>query len=786
MSKIKLATPINVVSGLALILAITTGISAATTSNKLVKNISLIATWSLSTVTVTNKLVGTYLEQSADNQMSDETNKITKELREVQDKAYRLESSEKFVRDINSKSETEITNLKQQILENNQTIDGLNKTLTAKISEFSQVVNGRDIRVEMLYKSVINHVIEVVEERLDNSYIALDSAINTKLENNFFERQNDECEKRYGYKLENEFIEHCRTKLENFSDTLSDAEDSHEVALNFLKELATESIEDSESLLSNIQQAFRVQDKVFVDIANLKVKFRNLLNVGTQLHLDGLADERKKHMQNHGVLRKYQELTNQARADFDILAQREYQQRQIAIEGIDDAIARIEEVRKTNLELNQRLVELSKPQLWRTATRDDYRMGNLIINYFEKLGYTFDKYDTEYKGFEGTIYLDSYRSKKRVILKELNEHGEYLQQLCHSYNIPEFKYDPDRDKFSCYLQFAPKPKKEKGSELPRGVRPASQFPKIVSKWKRVRITGGSESGKSPTAENVAVCMLKANPGTIDFYDPMYDSVKNYRTIPAVGYTHEDSIKGLQGYSERMNNSPSDKFYLAWFDEIDTTIDENRDSVKDVKAVIKQASHKNSGLILTGQNANVSALKGLQRSDMNNLVLVHIGSNYRDGIDNSSLSNTEKEHLKKLGDELTEYCNSQNEKLDMEPTGGNADPNAYRFALVLEPQKRGYYIILPEFGKYTFDEIDEIENSNSQLSQKTCIRTTSSKIDHIEQKTQFKVNDFLSNQSEIPSKCPICGSTTITQIESYKDGRPRFRCGKGHKFGFEDC
>ena len=745
MSKIKLSTPINIVSGLALILAVSAGINSVASGNKTVKNISLIASWSLAAVAVTNKVVGTYLEQTADNQMSDEINELTKELREIQDKAYRLENSEKFIREINSKSEKEITNLKQQLLENSQTIDALNKTLTAKISEFSHLTGSRDNRVKLLYSATINHVLEVVETRINTGYDALHSATNTKLQNDFYEVSHD--------------------ALSKFIDTLNESEEVHQRILNYLKELSTAEIESNEQLLENIRQAFNLQDKVFTDIANLKVKFRAKLNLGAEITNRELFDEREKHLQNNAVLKQYQVLTTKARQDFDVLAQREYEQRQIAIEGIDDAIARIEEVRKTNVELNQRLLELSKPQLWRTATRDDYRMGNLIINYFEKLGYTFDKYDTDYKGFEGIIYLDAYRSKKRVILKELNEHGEYLQQLCHSFNIPEFKYDPERDKFSCYLQFAPKPKKEKGSELPRGVRPASQFPKIVSKWKRVRITGGSESGKSPTAENVAVCMLKANPGAIDFYDPMFDSVKNYRTIPAVGHSHEDSIEGLQQYGERMKNAPSNQFYLAWFDEIDTTIDENRDSVKDVKAVIKQASHKNSGLILTGQNANVSALKGLQRSDMNNLVLVHIGSNYRDGIENSSLSSGEKESLKKIGDELTEYCNAQNEKLGFEATGANADPNAYRFALVLEPQKRGYYIILPTFGEYTYDELE----NNSGYTPSVFTECQKIYYNPLSNTSNSTLNEA-KNHSMSAIKCPNCGST-----RTGNKGGNRIRC-----------
>ena len=764
MSRIKLAAPINVISGFALVLTIAATLNASTTNNKLLKQISIITAWSCGAVALTNKAVGTYLEQSADNQMLDETNKLTRELRESQEKSTNLQNSDSFLREINAKSEKEIEVFKQQILEKDATLQTLNATLTAKIAEFSNLANSRDNRINLIYKSAINYIVDSLEKLVDTGYTRLYNAVSTK--------------------LDNEFYTGCHEKLEQFIDILDSSSANHDEKVTFLKQLTTKQIESNEHLLENIQTALDIQGEIFTDIANLKVKFRSLLTIGDRLkseELKKIAVDQGQKLERFRLYRdKKTELDDYTNSQFDRLATQEKEQREKAVASIDEALATIEEVRLTNVGLNQQLIELSKPQLWRPATRDDYRMGNVIIQYFEKYGYTLDRYDSDYKGWEGTVWFDGYRSKKRLILKDLNEHGEYLQQLCHSFNVLKFEYDAARDKFGCYLQFSPKPKKEKGNELPRGVRPASQFPNIVAKWKRVRITGGSESGKSPTAENVAVCMLKANPGTIDFYDPMYDSIKNYRSIPAIGHSHEDSVKGLADYSDRMNNSPSNQFYLAWFDEIDTTIDENRDSVKDVKAVIKQASHKNSGLILTGQNANVSALKGLQRSDMNNLVLVHIGSNYRDGIDNSSLSTPEKESLKKIGDELTDYCNAQNEKLAMEPTGGNADPNAYRFALILEPQKRGYYIILPEFGKYTFDELEK------QNSEKTLTRTMSGYFEHIGVKSEFEVNEFIPNQSKTPSVCPKCGSTTITEIEPYKDGRKRFRCGRNHKFGFEDC
>jgi hypothetical protein len=181
---------------------------------------------------------------------------------------------------------------------------------------------------------------------------------------------------------------------------------------------------------------------------------------------------------------------------------------------------------------------------------------------------------------------------------------------------------------------------------------------------------------------------------------MFDSVKNYRSIPAKGRSHADSVQGLKEYQSRMQSIPSESFYIAWFDEIDTTLDENPKSASDLKAVLKQSSHKNCGLVITGQNANVRNLKGgFDRSDMNNFVCVHIGDNYRDAIANSHLSESERSNLMKIGDALTDYCAVKNDEDGLDHT----DPSAYRFALVLEPNKKGYFMILPEFGEYVWQE-----------------------------------------------------------------------------------
>jgi hypothetical protein len=253
------------------------------------------------------------------------------------------------------------------------------------------------------------------------------------------------------------------------------------------------------------------------------------------------------------------------------------------------------------------------------------------------------------------------------------------------------------------------------NELPRGVRTADKFLQTVKNWRRVRITGGSESGKSPTAENLVCAITTLNNGVCDFYDPMFDSVKNYRTIPAIGRSHADSVQGLKDYQSRMQSAPSDSLYLAWFDEIDTTLEENPKSASDLKAVLKQSSHKNSGLVITGQNANVRNLKGgFDRSDMNNFICVHIGDNYRDALANSHLSESERSNLMKTGDALTDYCVAKNEEDGLDHT----DPSAYRFALVLEPNKKGYFMILPEFGEYVWQPTEAIDTEPTEPTETT--------------------------------------------------------------------
>jgi hypothetical protein len=58
------------------------------------------------------------------------------------------------------------------------------------------------------------------------------------------------------------------------------------------------------------------------------------------------------------------------------------------------------------------------------------------------------------------------------------------------------------------------------------------------------LTGGSESGKSPTAENIAVCILQSRSGVAKLFNPQHNSSKNYWSIPVCGTSHNDSENGI--------------------------------------------------------------------------------------------------------------------------------------------------------------------------------------------------------------------------------------------------
>ncbi len=373
---------------------------------------------------------------------------------------------------------------------------------------------------------------------------------------------------------------------------------------------------------------------------------------------------------------------------------------------VNDLLGQIEQ---KNLEIDLLKNKLNQPITWRLATRDDLKIGNLIINYFQNLGIILDRASANYKGHESTLRFHADRNPRFLGVGELNKHSEALQQACNVRKPVTFEWDSENGLLEATVVISAKPQKSNDADINKLWKLSSQFASIVSKWERVRITGQSQAGKSPTAENIAVCIMasRKDAGEIKLYNPQHDSRKNHFSIPVTGTSHDDSIEALSKLAETINahGGSRDTFNLYIFDEIDSTLTSGEDALKiasDIKEIIKQASHQNIGAIFTGQNANAKNYKGFDRSDWNNVVNVHLGANIKDALTNQNQFGKEvAERLKTQSDKLLEYCIEKNQELGLEAT----DPQAYRHALVIEPNKPPYFIQLPDFGSYTYNQLN---------------------------------------------------------------------------------
>jgi hypothetical protein len=456
-------------------------------------------------------------------------------------------------------------------------------------------------------------------------------------------------------------------------------------------------VTDALSLLLDICLAF----------SSIKVKLRNSLN---SAYAENLATELKdlklslvnsvpRH-QHEAILSEFQQknqkaltvLTSQSGA-LDIL------QHQVMTETEQEVRSLLEEIQR----LQGQIKLLQQPFNFNPATRYDHIMANVIINYFWRMGVVLDRAHTDYKGWESIVYFHTDRSLRSMVASELNDHSDRLQPLLKCLNVPKFEWDGELGLMKVRLQVMNKPKEiPTQQDISKIWKPATRFEELVKGWRRVRVTGGSGSGKSPTAENLAIAILKHHPGQVKLANPMHVSVKNHWSIPVTWTSHDGSCDGIKELANRVENraqgqESQDEFILYIFDEIDTTMTEHREIVSILMSAFKQTSHQNLGIISTGQNANASNYKGSDRSDWNNAVNVHIGSNAYDAITNSnSINSTEANRLKEQADKLTTYCEVKNAELGLLED----DPRALRFAIVMEPGKRPYFIELPEFGTYT--------------------------------------------------------------------------------------
>ncbi|MBD2207827.1 hypothetical protein H6G33_36515 [Calothrix sp. FACHB-1219] len=570
-------------------------------------------------------------------------------------------------------------------------------------------------------------------------------------------------------KFRNRYIK----KLEEY-DQLTDFNDLIDVGLDMQDKIINGCIE---LRVKGQSIAIRYLDSLLQDSVSYRQYEQDVINL--QEHAGKTIQELKaeNEAQVRAIVSDWVKANNQHIENYEI----NYTE---LLEAGKQAIAKLQERDALIAQMQAELEELRKP--WQfTGTIDYAQAGNAIINfYYQAYGYVLDAIAWQETETGYTLTFATGRNKVYLTADMLHDkdNSPQLAGLTNALTLPEFTPNYQSGLMVLEVQTR-KPSKKKAaseSDINKLWVSAAKFEATVKGWSRIRITGGSESGKSPTAENLAVCILKNRPGVVKLFNPQFDSVKNYWTIPTVGTSHNDSEKAIKELAKKVDNRANgqefrEQFELWLFDEIDSTFSHTHNKkagiADSVCFVIKQASHQNLGAIFIGQNANVTEYKGMSRSDWNSAVNVHIGNNAYDAITNSNqFTSEEQNRLKAIADKLTEFCTSKNDELQLD----NTDPNAYRFALVVEPGKKPYFMELPAFSAYTYDQItsvaDVADSVASQLSPPTPNAVT-------------LVNQGVASNvaKGIAVSCPKCSSSNVKKNGKTKTTQ-KYQCKDcGHNY-----
>jgi cell division septum initiation protein DivIVA len=442
------------------------------------------------------------------------------------------------------------------------------------------------------------------------------------------------------------------------------------------------------------------------------------------------------------IIRNYEAALNEFRADFSTRFDTTHQFA-LALEGqtqdddkfVQGVIARMKE-------LEAKIHQLSKPLRYLNATRSDMVIANIIIGYFERLGFILDRAGTDYRGYEATLEFITDRTGRLVLASELNEHVERLQPLTHVLNTLEFKLDPETGLMTLLVRWGNKPAANISEQSKRLVSPLADVVKRLieglSHKPTIRIMGATGEGKGVMARYLLSQILTSNSWYCRLHDPQHGSSEDYWGIPKVSRSGNELKKALKDIEGQMISREAVKNWdvvtLDILDEIDTHLDkkEKKESFIDL---ISRIRHLGMKLILIGQNPKVGRA-GFEWSDMQQMNCIYMGASALDAIKASPQLEPRKDKLTKEYLTLSEHYERENENLQ--------DDSKYLFGLVVIPGKTPLWVELPRPDSIKVD-CDEL-----LLGKTFTIPNSFSQLIEVQNSTKTSGNSGKTNRNSDPS------------------------------------
>lgn len=524
------------------------------------------------------------------------------------------------------------------------------------------------------------------------------------------------------YRLNDKRFEDIHPVLNRFYENLKINHDNHYEELKDIYSLEGDDV---------IQEVIDTYFRISMEIASLHVKLKNLLNTTTKLTLEVFRDELierrdpTKFIPKDKVIDGLNHFQTETKVKVDKVRQSVIEnntQLQELRNEVDDFINQIEH---KNLEIADLKERLARPMFWNLANSRELEIGNLIIKYFWKngKGIYLDRSYIESDGYGLVIYFQTDRNPRAIIEKELNEHSEALQQFCRVIKPIEFSYCGAKGLMSAKVVLRDKPKLEvSSSDISRICKPHTKFKSEVVKYERWRITGGSQQGKSPTAQLIINALTEDRkaknelPVTPRLFNPQYGSKKDNWSIPTEGKGDDECLEGFKTLvgemkSRQKGTTPKNTFDLFIFDEVDSLYADTKSQEikKSINYGNKQASHQDIGLLILGQACDANTFGQMTWSDWKSVAMLHLGDNARSYISSKWKDEPEirEEYLKQYRS-ISSYYEKKNTDAGLDVTSYGY----FRFAFIDIPNRKPFFIEIPPF--IFNEEVKQVDTTTVQV------------------------------------------------------------------------
>ena len=294
---------------------------------------------------------------------------------------------------------------------------------------------------------------------------------------------------------------------------------------------------------------------------------------------------------------------------------------------------------------------------------------------------------------------------------DFNRKKAEIQQALRGANLERIEYNPNT---SC-IEFSVSARKKNtvsDRDFKRLVKSDAYYLKRAATWPRTQFLAPSESGKTSSAEIIGYQWANANNGDRFFHYPNKESVKNYVTANIVSVGAEKCAESFASLVHLVDDiqdgrkPPLAQKQHHVFDDSDSIIAKalggliTRDEILDF---FTRASHCGIAFTLIGHSTSANRQGGMTHSDFNNLVRIYSGLDILTALANTQVVSTNRaETLKTQYEKIRDRFDLKNAELGLAIEGDTADPGAYRFVLVIEPNKAPYFCELPQLDLLSAD------------------------------------------------------------------------------------